>query len=487
MIILSNKSLLVAGEIAINSEAYDNLTILCDEFGSRFYATSEEKKSADFMAKKFIEYGLKNVKVEPSTLFGWKDGKLTNLWSWKRGTAYLELVEPIHQKLPCISMAFAPSTPDGGVTAEIYNLENGSRDYILKHKKEMKGKIVLMGNYFSPGVYEDPRYLPHGRTTIYGYLVKFGAKGMLWLNSDYGGLPKTGAVRFGFMGEIPACGISRETADFILRQMKKGVVQANIQIKNTYVPNATTYNVVAELPGETYPDKIILVGGHFDGHDNAPGAMDDAAGACVAIEAARAIAKHGGRFKRTIRFCCFSGEEMGLIGSTGYALNHLDEMKNIELMINTDAVGISSKTGHGFEACGSKELVSYLEQISNEIGAFDRKRELPKVKESITPYSDHWPFYMLGVPAAHFRDSPADPIDMLYSHTSEDTVDKVDPKGLKDSAMILALALMKIADSEEIPIKHILLEDIVKALEEKGIAENLRVEKRWLREVPPTK
>ena len=161
-------------------------------------------------------------------------------------------------------------------------------------------------------------------------------------------------------------------------------------------------------------------------------------------------------------------------------------MRKVVKDINTDAVGISSKTGHSFEVCGSRELVSYLERILSEIGAFDRVRELPRVKEALTPYSDHWPFYMQGVPAAHFQDTPSDPIDILYSHTSEDTVDKVDPKGLKDSAIILALALMKIADSEEIPVKHLPLKDIIKVLEEKGIAENLRVEKQWLREILPS-
>lgn len=486
LIVLENREILVSGEIAVNSEAFENLTVLCDKFGSRFFATTEEKAAADFMVKKLREYGLQNVQLDPSTLFGWKDGKLIKLPSWKRGDASLELIEPLPQKLSCISLANVPSTQEKGITAEIINLESASRAYVLEHRDDFKGKIVLMGTYYPTGVYGDPKDLPHGSTTIYGYLVEFGAAGMIWASSNYGGLPKTGAVRFGFIGEIPALGISRETSDFILRQMTKGPVRANLRIKNTYGTDATTYNVTAELPGHTYPDKVILVGGHYDGHDIAPGAMDDAAGACVVMEAARALAKHGGSFKRTIRFCCFSGEEMGLVGSTGYVLNHADEIKNIELMINTDSCGISATTGHGFIACGSKELASYLEQISYSLGTFDRNWEVPKVTDKIGPYSDHFPFYKLGVPAACLRDVPADPRDMLYSHTSVDTVDKVDSKGLKDSALILALALMKIADAEEIPVKHTPIKNIIKVLEETEtkIAEDLRIEKRLHRESP---
>jgi Zn-dependent M28 family amino/carboxypeptidase len=267
--------------------------------------------------------------------------------------------------------------------------------------------------------------------------------------------------------------------------LRKGPIIANLRLKNIYAPGAISYNVYADLPGHEYPNEIVLVGGHFDGHDIAPGAMDDAAGACVILEAARALAMHGVAFKRTIRFCFFAAEELGLVGSTGYVLNRTEEELNqIKLMINTDAVGISAKTGHGFVVCGPEKMTSYLENILDELGTFDRSWELPKVTHDIRSSSDHWPFYMRGIPTAHFRDVPVDPIDQWYSHTSADTVDKVSPKGLKDSALILALVLMQIADDPEIPIKHTPVDQIIAFLEKKEIAENLRLAKRWRREGP---
>jgi Zn-dependent M28 family amino/carboxypeptidase len=259
---------------------------------------------------------------------------------------------------------------------------------------------------------------------------------------------------------------------------------ARLSVKNTYSPGARSYNVFADLPGKDHPEKVILIGAHYDGHDISPGAMDDAAGACVVLEVARALAKHVGSPKRTIRFCCFAAEEVGLNGSSGYVLNHAGDMKNVELMINADAAGISGKTGHGFMVCGTEELVTYLDKTLDDIGAFDRNKELPRVTQSIRPYSDHWPFYMSGVPTAHFRDVPPDPIDRLYSHTSADTVDKVDPKGMNDAAVILALASIRITSESNIPIRHTPIEKIVDILEKKEIAENLRIEKRWRRESP---
>jgi len=483
---LDEKMILIAGEIAVNSRAFENLTILCDHFGSRFFASPEEKAGADFLAMQFRNYGLQNVQIEPYTLYGWKKGELVPLWGWQRQVAEITLIKPLHQRLPCFSLAYAPSTAVNGITAEIFNLESGTQDYLLTHQKEIQGKFVLDGNYVSPGAFLVERdHINLYYSTVYGHLEDLGAAGMILVNHNYGDLPKTGTARWGAMGDIPSVGISRESSQFILRQLAKGPVKAELRVKNIHIPNVISYNVIADLPGHKYPEEIIFVGGHFDGFDIAPGAMDDAAGACVVLEAARALEKHGGAFKRTIRFGCFACEELGLNGSTGYVLNRTDDdIKKIKVMINTDAVGISAKTGHGFVVCGPEDLVPYLEEILNTLGTFDRDRELPKVRYATRPYSDHWPFFMKGIPAIHFHDIPSDPIDRRYSHTTADTVDKVASKALKDSALILALVLMRLADAEELPIKHTPLEEIVETLEENGVAEMLRVEKRWLREVP---
>ena len=482
---MENKDVLVAGEIFVNSEAYENLTMLCDAFGSRFFATQEEKDGAEFLASRLRAYGLQNARLEPYRDFGWVNGQLKKLWSWKRETASLDLLKPVKQQFPCFSLTYAPSTPNEGITAEIFNLEKGNREYLLANQKEIKGKLVLDGNYTKSTetafMRSEPTDLYY--PTIYGYLVQFGAAGLICTNRNYGGIPITGPARWGRMGEIPACGISRETSQFILRQLIKAPVTVKLNVRNTYAEGATSYNVIADLPGRVHPEEIILVGGHFDGFDISVGAMDDAAGACVVLEAARAIAKHAAPLKRTIRFCCFSGEEVGLNGSTGYVINHANELDKIKLMINTDAAGISAKTGHGYEVCGPEELVPYLEKVSEEIGTLDREWEMPKVGREVRPEWDHWAFYIRGIPTAHLRDLPTDPIDWLYSHTTADTVDKVNVKGIKDAAAILALTLIRIAEEDEIPVKHTPSEKILSYLEENGIAEDLRVEKRWRREL----
>ena len=109
----------------------------------------------------------------------------------------------------------------------------------------------------------------------------------------------------------------------------------------------------------------------------------------------------------------------------------------------------------------------------------------PKVTNKISNFSDHWPFYVHGIPTTKFHDLPVDPRDMRYSHTTADTVDKVDAKGLKDASLLLALCLLQIANEETLPFNHQSIGKIKKRLEENGIAENLKMAGVWRREFPP--
>lgn len=85
---------------------------------------------------------------------------------------------------------------------------------------------------------------------------------------------------------------------------------------------ATRYNVEATLPGLTDPDRILIIGAHFDSISNqssvlAPGADDNATGVAALLEAASVLSRYG--FASTIRFVAFNSEEQGLVGSQAYA------------------------------------------------------------------------------------------------------------------------------------------------------------------------
>lgn len=83
----------------------------------------------------------------------------------------------------------------------------------------------------------------------------------------------------------------------------------------------TSYNVIATITGQVRPESIVIICGHFDSYSNmpytqAPGADDNASGTAVVLEAARILSRY--RFRWTIKFIGFSGEEQWMLGSYHY-------------------------------------------------------------------------------------------------------------------------------------------------------------------------
>jgi len=102
---------------------------------------------------------------------------------------------------------------------------------------------------------------------------------------------------------------------------------------------SSTYseNVIAEFPGVVDPDVLYIVGAHYDSTSYvglAPGADDNASGTATVLELARILSQY--QFKYTIRFCLFSAEEMGLIGSDAYCDYLVNQGADVQAFINQD-------------------------------------------------------------------------------------------------------------------------------------------------------
>lgn len=100
-------------------------------------------------------------------------------------------------------------------------------------------------------------------------------------------------------------------------------------------------NVCATLPGAVTPEKIFVVGGHYDSTatqiTNAPGADDNASGTAGTLEIAKAM--FGMSFESTLVFCGYAGEELGLLGSAAHADALAAAGANVAGMINLDMIG----------------------------------------------------------------------------------------------------------------------------------------------------
>jgi hypothetical protein len=103
------------------------------------------------------------------------------------------------------------------------------------------------------------------------------------------------------------------------------------------------YNVIGTLPGASASGTIIVVGAHHDSYssivEQAPGADDNASGVSAVLETARALMRSGLSTQKTVRFCTFGAEELGLLGSADYARRARARNEDICAMLNFDMIG----------------------------------------------------------------------------------------------------------------------------------------------------
>ena len=99
---------------------------------------------------------------------------------------------------------------------------------------------------------------------------------------------------------------------------------------------------MAELRGTLHPERIWLVGGHFDDisevpYSRAPGADDNASGTAATLAIAGLLRGH--RTADTIRFVHFSAEEQGHWGSQAYARSLSSAGSQVMGYLDLDMIG----------------------------------------------------------------------------------------------------------------------------------------------------
>lgn len=142
-----------------------------------------------------------------------------------------------------------------------------------------------------------------------------------------------------------------------------GPAKVHLKIKSDWSLK-TIYDVIGKIPGTSDADQWIVRGNHHDAWVN--GAEDPISGLVAEMEEARGLGelvKQGWKPKRTILFCAWDGEEPGLIGSTEFAEEHIDELKKHAVVyINTDTNG----RGY-FGAEGSHSLEKFINDVARDV------------------------------------------------------------------------------------------------------------------------
>ncbi len=163
-------------------------------------------------------------------------------------------------------------------------------------------------------------------------------------------------------------------------------------------------NIIAEIPGTQHPERIWIVGGHFDSisqdpYNSAPGADDNGSGTAATLVIAD-ILRHV-QLGDTVRFVHFSGEEQGHWGSKSYARSLSLAGAQVMGYIDLDMIGWD---GDGDRVM---EIHTGTDQASNDLGtmfmaantAYNQQLVIERKTTTANRFSDHSSFWDYGYPA----------------------------------------------------------------------------------------
>jgi hypothetical protein len=239
-----------------------------------------------------------------------------------------------------------------------------------------------------------------------------------------------------------------------LSRLGIAVEYESFRYNSARVPVATAgRNVVASLPGTAVPERVLVLGAHYDSFSNnqfkvAPGADDNASGVAALLEIARILSRR--RFALTIRFVAFDAEELGTFGSEHAAGLAKRRLETIAAMLNLDMIGYSAGGNRTLAIVhdrNSRPIARLFVQAASRYRAGVETVERMNVKWARS--SDHASFWAAGYPALSIIENNPDN-NPHYHHTS-DTPDTLDFAFLTAVTRATLAAAATLAGGEQAP------------------------------------
>jgi len=425
------------GETFTSDAGWGHLETLVD-IGDRMAGSEGERRAAEATRDALAAVGARDPRIEEFDIQG-----------WTRGSSAVHAGGGAHESIAL------PRSPAAEATGELVDLDYGlPRDF----EADLEGKVVMVASNV-PDWYD--RFL-HRREKYY-HAVEAGAAAFVFRNHVEGCLAPTGSVgtEDDPIGDIPAVGVSKEVGSRLSRRYEgEGVTVA----VDAGIGEAESRNVHADLGPDT--DEEILLTSHVDAHDIAEGAADNGSGTALVVEAAKALSAREDDLDTRVHLLVYGAEEVGLCGSE-YDSQHRNG--DVKAIVNNDGVcrGRTLRLyTHGFT-----ELEAAAERLADR---FDHPVE---TSPELGPHSDHWPYVKWGVPGYQVM-SVTESQGRGWGHTRADTLDKLEPRVLREQAILVTDLVADLADVDtEVARRD--TDGIADQLEDEGLAEGMKVTGDW--------
>jgi len=409
--------------------AWDIVEDLVTEVGPRLAGSEAEAQARDWAVAMLREQRFTNVRTEPFTI---------PYWDATREEAHIVGATP--QPMVIAALGGSPSTPQGGLEAEIVRFADMAA-LEAAPDDSVRGRIVFIdermqrtqdGSGYGAAVAKRGRCAPVAQ-----------AKGALaCLIRSVGTDPhrfahQGGSSRQSQGASLPAAAISPADADQLARRVARGATRVHLNIEADIRENAPSGNVIAEIRGRERPEEIVLLAAHLDSWDMGQGAIDDGAGVAIITAAAQLIRDLPRRPRRTIRILLAGAEENGVHGGAAYAAAHASE---------PHIVGAESDFGAGriyrFRTRFADHALPYGRAIQRQLAPLG----IIAGDNAASGGADTGAMRQAGMPVADLSQDGLDYFD--YHHTPDDTLDKIDPDALRQNVAAWAVFAYLAADSD---------------------------------------
>ncbi|WP_049921852.1 M28 family metallopeptidase [Halopiger djelfimassiliensis] len=388
----------------------------------RMGGSPAERRAAEIVRETLADAGLGEVRLAEFPM-----------QYWQRGTTEFAVVgtepfsaddEPTGVDRSFEALAL-PYSPAGDVEGPLVDVGYGTPDEI--EDADLQGGIAVASTTTPPG----QRFVH--RMETYGHAVAAGAKAFIFGNHVAGQLPPTGALRFDGEAAVPGVGVSAETHDWLTEYADRGA-RARVRV-DASTQAGTSQNVHGTLGHEAADDEVLLLA-HYDAHDVTEGALDNGCGIATVAGATAILAAIEDDLDCRVRIAGVGCEEIGLLGAEAVA--ETLPLESIRAVVNVDGAG----RFRNLQALshGSAALEGLADEVASDAGQ-------PVVHdEDPHPFSDHWPFLRAGVPTLQLHSEPSEGGERGrgWGHTAADTRDKVDPRNLREHAILTALLVREL-------------------------------------------
>lgn len=246
-------------------------------------------------------------------------------------------------------------------------------------------------------------------------------------------------------------GTMETTAAWIEQRLEEigfAPVRHSYQLQGERYRGRSADNLIAEVAGTQHPERVVIVGAHYDTVPGSPGANDN--GSAVAVLLALAEWFYQRPQATTLRFVAFANEEPPFfqtpdMGSYAYAQTLKERGEQPVAMFSMDGLGYFSDEpgsqrypapGIGMIYPNRANYIALVTRLGDmslmkrALKAFRQETALPAEGTALPAFvpgidwSDHWSFWQHGFPAFLVTDTL--PFRDPYYHTPGDTAQRLD-------------------------------------------------------------